>query len=78
MADQFDIKYALSPRLAKSYFNIGIRLDEYNGDDSWTLPLPARFIIDRDCIIRYAVVNVDYTIRPDPEETLVALEGLTF
>ena len=76
VADQFGIKYTLSAKLARSYSNIGIRLDEYNGDDSWTLPLAARFIIDGNGTIRYAVVNADYTIRPEPEETLAALKTL--
>lgn len=76
VADQYGIKYALAPELAKSYYNIGIKLNDYNGDDSWTLPLPARFIVDVNGIIRYAVVNADYTIRPEPEDTLAVLRTL--
>ncbi len=54
----------------------GIKLHEYNGDDSWTLPLPTRLIIDQDGIIRYAEINSDYTVRPDPEETIAALKDI--
>ena len=46
------------------------------GDDSWTLPMPARYIVDRDATIRYARVGADYTRRPEPLETLVALRAL--
>jgi peroxiredoxin len=51
-------------------------LPAINADPSWTLPMPGRFVIDREGIIRYAEVNPDYTRRPDPSELLPVLEGL--
>jgi peroxiredoxin len=45
-----------------------------HGDDSWTLPLPARFIIDPDGIIGDAEISADYTVRPEPEHTLEKLK----
>ena len=59
------------------YQKFGVNLDEYNGDDSWTLPLPARLIIDREGIIRPADISADYTIRPDPQETIAELKKIT-
>jgi hypothetical protein len=53
-----------------------IDLAEGNGDDSWTLPIPARYIIDRDGVIRYARTDPDHTRRPEPEETVEALREL--
>jgi len=47
-----------------------------NAADSWTLPMPARFIIDRDSIVRYAEVDPDYTVRPEPGHTMDALKTL--
>ena len=38
--------------------------------------MPARFVIGQDGIIRYAVVNPDYTRRPDPSELLPVLDRL--
>ena len=38
--------------------------------------LPARYIIDREGIVRYAEINVDYTVRPEPESTIAALNEL--
>ena len=52
-------------------------MDVFNDDDSWTLPLPARLIIDRKGIIRHADVSADYTNRPDPQETIQALKKIT-
>jgi len=54
-----------------------IDLPRYDGDDSWELPMPARFIIDRGGIIRYADFHPDYTIRPDPTETLAVLRAMS-
>ena len=62
--------------LRKIYLRFGIDLPKTNGDDSWTLPLPARFIIDREAVIRYAKTDVDYTVRPDPAHTLEALKHI--
>jgi peroxiredoxin len=45
-----------------------------NGDDSWTLPMPARFVIAQDGAIIYAEINPDYTRRSDPQELLPVLE----
>jgi peroxiredoxin len=47
-----------------------------NGDASWTLPMPARYVIGSDGTIAYAEVNPDYTRRPDPSELLPTLEKL--
>ena len=58
------------------FLGFGIDLAEYNGDDSWVLPIPARFIVDSEGIIRYAEADPDYMIRPEPEDTLAALRDL--
>jgi peroxiredoxin len=39
--------------------------------------MPARYIIDKQGIIRAADVNADYTIRSEPAETLKLLRTLT-
>ena len=76
VARKFGLVHALPEDLRKIYLKFGIDLPKHNGDDSWTLPLAARFIIDRDACIRYAETDADYTIRPDPEHTLNALKSI--
>ena len=76
VAAAYGIRFTLPEDLQSLYRKFGIHLDKYNGDDSWTLPMPARLIIDRQGIIRYAEINPDYTVRPDPEETLAALRAI--
>lgn len=53
-----------------------IDIPAYNGDDSWTLPMPARFIVDQQGVIRAADVNLDHTVRPEPAAALQVLNGL--
>jgi len=48
-------------------------LPAFNGDDSWTLPMPARYVIGQDGTILYSEVNPDYTRRPEPADMLVVL-----
>ena len=61
---------------ASYYATFPLDLATYNGDDSWTLPLPARFVIDQEGVIRDAQSDPDYTTRPEPEDTLAALRAL--
>jgi len=51
-------------------------LEKRNGDSSWQLPMPARFVIDRGGVIRYAEADPDYTTRPEPEEAVAVLATL--
>jgi peroxiredoxin len=62
--------------LRKVYLQFGIDVPKHNGDDSWTLPMAARFIIDRSGIVRYAEVTPDHTVRPEPEDTIAELKEI--
>ncbi|MGC1304118.1 MAG: peroxiredoxin-like family protein [Caulobacteraceae bacterium] len=75
-ADAFGIRWRQQDYLIDLYKTVfETDLAEVNGDDSWTLPMPSRFVIGRDNRLRHAAVSIDHTRRPDPEELLAALEG---
>ena len=76
IAEKYGIKFQMPDDLIKVYRQFGLKVDEHNGDDSWTLPMPARLIIGQDAIIRSAEINPDYTERPEPEDTLTALREI--
>ena len=59
------------------YQGFGVDLSQHNGDGAWELPLPARFVLDSDGIVRFADVRADYTTRPEVDETLDQLDQLT-
>jgi len=76
VAEQYGLVYTYPGDLKKAYLQMGIDLEKYNDDDSWRLPIPTRYIIDQNRVIRYAVANADHTIRTDPEHTIKALKEM--
>ena len=76
VAQRYGLKFQLPEDLREVYLNFDIDLPRYNGDDSWTLPLPTTLIINQNGIIQHGAINADYTVRPDPEETLAALKKI--
>ena len=63
--------------MREMYLGWNIDVAEYNGDDSWRLPIPGRFVVDSDRFIRYAEADPDYMIRPEPEDTLEFVRRMT-
>jgi serine/threonine protein kinase len=76
VADAFGVRFALPEKERSNYRNVGLDLAVFNGDDSWTLPLPARFVMDQEGIIRDAVIQTDITVRPDPRTALEIVHSL--
>jgi peroxiredoxin len=77
VAAAFGLRFTLPDYLQDLYKNAFKNdLAVVNGDASWTLPMPARYVIGRDGVIAYAEVNPDYTNRPDPSEMLPTLQRL--
>ncbi len=74
-ADKLNISFTLAKEIKAIYSGFGIDLAAHNGDNSWTLPMPTRLVVSSDGSIVAADVNPDYTQRPDPSETLVAVKA---
>ena len=77
VADRFGLRFALPDDLHQLYLTFPLDLEKFNGDASWTLPIPGRFVIDQQWVIRYAESDPDYTTRPEPEDTLAVLRALS-
>jgi peroxiredoxin len=76
VAAQYGLKFTLPEYLRTLYKGFGIDLTQFNGDDSWTLPIASRFIVDQAGIIRSVDANADYTVRPEPSATVAFLKNL--
>lgn len=76
VAAAFGLRFALPDYLVELYRQLGNQLPAVNGENSWTLPMPARFVIGQDGVIAYAEVNPDYTRRPEPDELVPVLRSL--
>ena len=66
------------PEDIRDIYQNTLRLDlpRFNGDDSWELPMPGRFLVASDGTIVHQDVDPDYTRRPEPVETLDKLRQL--
>ena len=73
VAEAFGLAFRLPDDLAAAYKAFGIDLPVANGDPSWRLPVPSRFVIDHVGIVRSVEADPDYKYRPEPEATLAAL-----
>src|SRR6266850_2560401 len=73
LARQFGLVYRVPEEQQSIYRRTFVNLPFVNGDDSWELPIPATYVIDRDGTILFASGNEDYTARPEPLEILAQL-----
>ena len=76
VAARFGLRLTLPDYLQRISRTFPLDLETFNGEPSWTLPMPGRFVIDRQGIIRSAEVDPDYTTRPEPAQTLDILRRL--
>lgn len=71
----FGLRFELPDYLVELYKSLKNDLPAFNDDPSWTLPMPARYVIGQDGTILYAEVNPDYTRRPEPADMLPVLRA---
>ena len=76
-AEQFRLVFTLPDYLRDLYKSFRSTLDRFHDEPEYRLPMPARYVIDKQGMIRLAEVNADYTIRPEPSETVRQLRTLT-
>ncbi len=76
VADEFGLKFAFPDYLREVYKGFGADFERFNGDDSWMLPMSARYVVGQDGVIKAADVHPDYTKRPEPSKTVEDLKNL--
>jgi len=74
LGEAFGLRFHLPDYLVELYKQLKNDLPTFNDDPSWTLPMPARYVIGQDGVILYSEVNPDYTRRPDPEDMIPVLQ----
>jgi peroxiredoxin len=70
----FGLRFDLPDYLVELYKSLKNDLPAFSDDPSWTLPMPARYVIGQEGTILYSEVNPDYTRRPDPEDMIPVLQ----
>ncbi len=75
-AARLGLRFKLPDDLKAVYLGFGNDLAKRNGEDSWTLPVPARLVIDRGGVVRAANADPDYRYRPEPQKTVDDVKAL--
>jgi len=76
IARGFGLVYTVPEYQQAVYRRAFVNLPFANGDDSWTLPIPATYILDRSGTVRYRWASEDYTERPEPVDIVEKLRTL--
>ena len=66
VAEAFGLAFTLPDDLREVYLS----------DASWQLPVPARFVVDGEGIVRSVEADVDYKYRPEPEPAVALLRDI--
>lgn len=75
-ARKFGLLFTVYEEMRPLYLKWGLDVPASNGDDSWELPVPATYVIDRNGAIHAAHVDKDYTKRMEPDDVLAALHAI--
>lgn len=73
VARQFGLVYRVPEEQQAIYRRAFVNLPFINGDESWELPIPATYVVDRDATVLFASADEDFMQRPEPGEVLKSL-----
>jgi peroxiredoxin len=76
-AEAFNLVYRLPDYLIELYKERGLDVAKHNGDDSWSLPTAATYVIAQDGTIAYEYTKADYKDRVEPADLLAEVKKLT-
>lgn len=76
IAHEFGLVFELGEELRPLYKQMGVDLFEFNGDESYQLPIAATYVIRTDGIVAAAYVDVNYSTRMEPAEIVNVLRNL--
>lgn len=75
-AAELGLRFEVPEDVKAIYQGFKLPMVETNGDDSWTLPMPARIVVSSDGIVRATDIDPNYTSRPEPEKTLADVKAI--
>ena len=75
-ARKFGLLFTVYEEMRPLYLKWGLDVPASNGDDSWELPVPATYVVDRNAVVHAAHVDKDYTKRMEPDKVIAALQEL--
>jgi len=70
VAKEYGLVFSLAQELRPIYEKFGIDIVTSNNENSFELPMPATYVINKNKEIIYAFIDEDYTSRSEPQEIL--------
>lgn len=77
VAREFGLVFALPQTLRPVYAGFGINLSAANGDDTFELPVPAIYVVDKNSWIILDFMDVNHTIRLEPSHIVEAVKEIS-
>ena len=75
-AKEFGLVFNLAEELRPIYKQFNFDITKYNGDETWSLPIPANYIVNKEGVIAESFVDADYTKKMEPADIIEALKNL--
>ncbi len=75
LSKKLGIAFTLQDYAQVAYSGLGIDLSLFNGNDTYELPIPAVFVVDKNAIITYSYVDSNYVNRIDLENLATILKA---
>jgi peroxiredoxin len=76
-SEKLGLRFTLPHYLQRIYQQFQIDLPRINGEPSWSLAMPARYVVNQEGMITAADFDPDYTKRPEPEKTIEDLRKIS-
>lgn len=73
LARGLGLVFELSKELRTLYQGYGFNLPELNGNNTWSLPMPATYLVDSESNIEKCFIDPDYLQRAEPLDYVTAL-----
>ena len=68
--DKLGLRFIVPDDVLEVYGKFGIDLAAANGEDSMSLPIPCRLVVNQSGVVQVADIDPNYTTRPEPDKTL--------
>ena len=74
IAEKFGLVFVVDEDIRSIYKNMDIDIPGHNGDESWKIPIPATYVVDKNGTILGDFVDADYTKRMEPSDVIDILK----
>lgn len=77
IAKEYGLVFSLAQELRPIYLSFGIDIPASNSEDSYELPMPATYVVNKNKEIIFSFIDEDYTKRCEPQDIIDAIKKNT-